>query len=922
MTHVHEFILNKEQKEFVKADIEDAKLLGTPGSGKTSTLIYKIINLFELKQFNSTKNYLILTFSRKACKDFIDKGNNVDNKKFSSSNCKTFHSLCGTIIQTILKRSCSSMQTTVMSAVNVVKNEEELKQVKCLSDVKVIIVDEAQDMSDIQYELVTIIKDKLKCKLVLVGDPNQNIYQFQNGSDKYLMEYNAKPYYLVENNRSTPEIVNFINYFRPWKNNLPNMYAIRESLNKKPTIFSGTHKRILEKILRKIQNFKGNKENIAIIGPVKTSNETQEGKYLKFGIQAIANLLSDNKIQFVKHYNDKTTECNISPSENLIELDKINLYTIHGSKGLEFDLVIVVNFHTFTFGCRPTVEEYNQFKYLWYVALSRARNELIICVDNDKEAWYGLSDCPYELYQTKGKELIIKKPKFQEPRTSPTDIVEILNNKKYFTEKTLLELNDVVNFYETKYKIFDIKNNKDIEMHEYYFNKYSVLFTSYIKNIFEYWYCAIKLSNFRFVTYIENFVKNIVIVKKKFSNTLVNFMDKLGVAKMSTITKNIMKQNKNKFNKQEKRLYKYILKKVQTKMFSLAIQNDDVFLDSEIVLEICKNIRLGLDYKWNMFRLCLFEYQYINEGKYLWDKQEMFKIYIDILNTHTDNLRKISLKIQNDVEFVKSVSHSNIHLNGCIDILSKHGHIIDIKFVNAVDTTHKLEAFLKYNNIYPKWNNPKKFEIWNIKTGYIHIFEFKPTINNFNMLINLADITDKQLYNLVFAYDLETTGLNVQSCQIIERYVHELNTDTCVSEGVIKPSCLVPKLIHEITGITMKEICDGESIEIFKKEIDNIKKHSVKPIFIAHNGNVFDHQILKRIKILDQYCKTLDSRIIMRQLSKLNIGQYNLADIYKLIIGKKFDGKAHRAKADVEMMLDIFEKLNLIPDEFKKYVDI
>ena len=48
----------------------------------------------------------------------------------------------------------------------------------------------------IKSKISFIIKNKLEINLVMVGDPNQSIYQFQKGSDKYLIEYDSKNYYL------------------------------------------------------------------------------------------------------------------------------------------------------------------------------------------------------------------------------------------------------------------------------------------------------------------------------------------------------------------------------------------------------------------------------------------------------------------------------------------------------------------------------------------------------------------------------------------------------------------------------------------------------------------------------------------------------------------------------------------------------
>ena len=72
-------------------------------------------------------------------------------------------------------------KATAGRAINVIKSksDKELREIKCLKNIKVMIVDEAQDLSDIQYELILLLKNKLNIKLILVGDPNQNIYQFQ-----------------------------------------------------------------------------------------------------------------------------------------------------------------------------------------------------------------------------------------------------------------------------------------------------------------------------------------------------------------------------------------------------------------------------------------------------------------------------------------------------------------------------------------------------------------------------------------------------------------------------------------------------------------------------------------------------------------------------------------------------------------------
>ena len=56
----------------------------------------------------------------------------------------------------------------------------------------------------------------------------------------------------------------------------------------------------------------------------------------------------------------------------------VNVLTIHGSKGLEFKAVIILDFKFKGMNKVPTVEQYEAFKYMWFVALSRAKTHLCI----------------------------------------------------------------------------------------------------------------------------------------------------------------------------------------------------------------------------------------------------------------------------------------------------------------------------------------------------------------------------------------------------------------------------------------------------------------------------------------------------------------------------------------------------------------
>ena len=57
------------------------------------------------------------------------------------------------------------------------------------SRVSIILVDEAQDLTKLQYNIFSILLSKLDIKLFLVGDPRQNIFGFNDGSYKHLEDF-------------------------------------------------------------------------------------------------------------------------------------------------------------------------------------------------------------------------------------------------------------------------------------------------------------------------------------------------------------------------------------------------------------------------------------------------------------------------------------------------------------------------------------------------------------------------------------------------------------------------------------------------------------------------------------------------------------------------------------------------------------
>lgn len=96
----------------------------------------------------------------------------------------------------------------------ILKNYEEIKE-KWQSRFLYIEVDEAQDTSPIENDIIEILASKCK-NLFVVGDPDQNIYEWRESDNKILLSFdkmhkNCKTFTLEKNYRSTSNIIEISN---------------------------------------------------------------------------------------------------------------------------------------------------------------------------------------------------------------------------------------------------------------------------------------------------------------------------------------------------------------------------------------------------------------------------------------------------------------------------------------------------------------------------------------------------------------------------------------------------------------------------------------------------------------------------------------------------------------------------------------
>ena len=183
-----------------------------PGSGKTRVLVHKQASLLLLEDVKH-EQLLMLTFSRAAAIEFKQRLLGLIGNAAHFVEIKTFHSYCFDLLGRI--GNLDDVKDVVARAARMIENGEvEPNRIAKT----VLVIDEAQDMSDEEYALVhALMKANEEMRVIAVGDDDQNIYEFRGSDSRYmtqlLKESEGRFIEMTENYRSSRHVVEFANAF-------------------------------------------------------------------------------------------------------------------------------------------------------------------------------------------------------------------------------------------------------------------------------------------------------------------------------------------------------------------------------------------------------------------------------------------------------------------------------------------------------------------------------------------------------------------------------------------------------------------------------------------------------------------------------------------------------------------------------------
>ncbi len=183
-----------------------------PGSGKTRILVHKLASLLLMEDVKH-EQLLMVTFSRSAAVEFKRRLKKLIGSSANYVDIKTFHSFCFDILGRVgdIEKSSNIVNETA----HLIKTGE-IEQSRITKTV--MVIDEAQDMDEHEFELVRgMTKQNPNMRVIAVGDDDQNIYEFRGSKSKYLKKISeangAKTYELVDNYRSKSNLVEFSNQY-------------------------------------------------------------------------------------------------------------------------------------------------------------------------------------------------------------------------------------------------------------------------------------------------------------------------------------------------------------------------------------------------------------------------------------------------------------------------------------------------------------------------------------------------------------------------------------------------------------------------------------------------------------------------------------------------------------------------------------
>lgn len=912
----HLLTYSEEQLNYVTNPIlSKTKLIACPGSGKTRCILARIHYMISQKMCDKNEVFAI-TFSRFASQEFQKRLKQLfpEDNIFNTKNFSTIDSLAKSILMLVRSHKSESVEILSIAFRNFLQETpaNELMNLGRLGKIRHLFVDEAQDLNEVQYDIIRLLEEKLGTITHLIGDMNQNIYQFRGSSDRYLLAFQARVFPLTINYRSTPKIIEFFSALRPIDTGI---ITPTKGQGAKVKIINKSSKFIQKFIIDYIKSYKDDLSDIAIISPTR-GTKTDRG----IGLAIYFNLFKLHKIPFVQGY-EESSSMDERQRRVISVKGSVNLLTLHGTKGLEFGTVFFVDCYQMLFNIKPTEKNHHEYKYLLYVACSRAINELYVCANLDQNNGamnHWLSYVNPLTYETAGFKL----PRLDyrmESKETINSITLLLENLSTDHMNKIIDLIEYREEYNVKTKTI-FKDFRHIDR-----GKDESLFGHVVEELFYLQYSIETKCIPRALKLIEVLIKKEIIIID--NEVTCNYLKKHFVA--NGMTWAAYDQIKNQIAPDVRNIIEKTFSRDRELHENVICHNqfaELVNLHLDDIQKAYENYRAAKNYKdvlRDFFFLIVVMYAYeINHYFYITnkgiDKEYLLDNGMELFEEMNDWVKK---QVKKGVTIFPKylVKYKPLNITGEIDYLEKYNDkltVCEIKTVKELNLKHIIQVYLYHFCFYAK--KTKREKIMRIYFGRMKVLNFLAGLEHeirieikrealFELMNILAETGDLKWNGLNIVYDLETTSGSFNDGafpEIIEIAMKDYQTDMIIFNSLVKPTLPITPNITAITGITNQLVKDAISQNEFFKKLKHTLRFFDKNHFLAHNGKIFDDRIMNHYKLLPSNSEFLDtlSLVPIHCKKKLEEGK-SLSAIHKQLLGKVFP--AHRAMNDVDALIRI-----------------
>ena len=717
-------------------------LFAGAGAGKTTTSL-----ALHQSAVSAGKCVIMITFTNATMYDYIRRAEEQGTRIDPSASVFTFHKLAGKILSNaaVSEHINASLETIVPLAIEHTRDrglQEDLQAVD------VILVDESQDSSSENYELVKEIAAVAGATVVMIGDANQCLYRFRNAKPDHLLNHanlhDGFVHILGTNYRSTPQIVALSAAFMRHPISIRAAPSSREG--PLPRLVVAPQSEAIDTAISTASNASG---TIMLIGRSKHPR-FEKGHLVRLGLQTMVNEMSRKAVPYKRLFKETSDDEPLAGGQ-VMDSSKVNVMTIHGSKGLEADTVVLIDAVEEMVDAAVSPDQLE----LMYVAVSRAKRELVI-INLDT------ARCDRYLHQAVQQGLCSRQGRPESSSATPVQrnlpqrqtVTQLLTDRTVLSETNLLSLSRLV-IVECKQLCRPVSGVSDGVNDLPESNDLRAFYGQLAENCLHMAYISEQsIADVPVVIMrLQDFVSSRLIVPKELESALNRLYVLTGAQRGDSIAREEVRRTLDRLKQSRLpcsgmvRLLSYVDGEMASRDMSRAVLLATSCTQTVCIPELMRLLRRFRRAKTNherlpfLFRATLFFFQLRQHAGYRWERN--YDEHIKAFAPYMHRIALMSRCLPPGCQFEKEFLFGNLRLCGRIDI-STASRVVEAKFTSSLTLMHFLQPSLY--SFLDGLQFPKQAEAWNLATGERVSVKYRDdSESRWKVLMFLAEVLDKKV---------------------------------------------------------------------------------------------------------------------------------------------------------------------------------